>query len=547
MSFIALKYILIFTFFCILLSGIFVPVYIDEISIKLLNARFFLDSAEKYSLYPQCSNTAGVMLSWVFYPAAIILSLIFQYLEPFGIRVSGIFFAIAWFTLIAFWCYRQTAENWLTRYSILLALSSLGVLPYLWVLSRSEQLLNLPILILTLLALYLPINVSRLRSILILVIVVFLISIFFYAHPKSLFFSPLMFVLVWKITKPMAPSIKWCVVFYFIFIVLQVFFDASLISKCVDAPIVRDLLKSYTLPIDLLVVHPYVFIDLAFNNIINLPSRMSNHLIFNPTFQSGWLPPIEVTWTVKLLNDIMYYVFSIFVVLTHLSAVFLFAYLFLKREARLSIVLAALIAIANIANSAFYVNQSFYDGLQYIACSVLILCLFLEFRVSVFENYYVSKFCKSLFLILILVSIFSMFSLLYLFIFELGVNSKYEGSKIPGQNSSVPLFGTDKHLDSIRELGEACNIPEKGAVSVVVDQMTYFAHVNNHSPVHILFTATDYFGADLKGEKFVSFLNGINSPGIIARCDFFPKLFDQYKLHNDLGYCCVDLDIVKYE
>lgn len=530
------KFLFVLFFFCVLLTGIFVPLYIDEVAVKLLNARFFLDDAERFSLYPQCTNTVGLMLSWVYYPAAITLSSVFQYLEPFGIRLSGVILGLVWFGLIGYWCYRQAAENWVMRFSFLLALSSLGVFPYLWVLSRSEQLINLPILILCLLALYLPVKKNILKSLVVSTLVVFLISIFFYVHPKSLFFTPLILVLVWQITKFMHVVFRSALFVYILMLILQVFSIANLMSECNDAPIVRDLLKSYTLPIDLLVVNPLLFIELAFNNIIYLPDRMLNHLIFSDTFQSSWLPPIEISQVTMILNKFIYWTLFILVVLTHLFSICLCFFLFLKRTINVSVVLAALIAIANIANVAFYVNQSFYDGLQYVGCSILILCLFLEFKGSM-----VFGFLSRFFIPLVFLSIVSLLTLLYLFTPSLLYNSSYENAKIPGQNTSIPTFKVDGHLKSIKELGTACNIPNEDAVNVVVDQMTYFSYIENRRPVHILYTATDYFGADLKGDKLIPFLKGINSPGVIARCDWFPAVFDKYKINNDRGYCCVDI------
>jgi hypothetical protein len=536
-----LKFFFIMFFLGVLLTGIFVPLYIDEISVKLLNARFFLEGAEKFSLLPQCANTIGLMLSWVFYPAAIALSFVFQYLEPFGIRASGVFFALVWFSLLAYWCYRQTTEDWFTRFCFLIAFSALGVLPYLWVLSRSEQFIILSILILCLLALYLPLKKSKWQSFIVTIAVVFIVSIFFYVHPKSLFFTPLILVLIWKITSSMHFFVRLSLFSYIIMLVFQVFFDASLMSECNDAPILRDLLKSYTLPLNLLIVHPFVFIELAFSNIIHLPERILNHLIFSNTFQSGWLPPLETPKIIRVLNEIIYYILFVLVVLTHLLSIFLSIFLLIRQKLEFRVVVAALLAVANIANAAFYVNQSFYDGLQYIGFSLLILCLLLSLKDSV-VFVFLYRFYRLFLIPLIVLSVISMSTLLYFVTPILWSNSNYEDAKIPGQNTSIPVFKVDKHLESIRKLGAVCNIPENNARSIVVDQMTYFAYIQNSRPIHILYTATDYFGADLKGKKLISFLETVNSPGVIARCDFFPEVFDAYKIKDGRGYCCANLD-----
>ncbi|WP_460158334.1 hypothetical protein [Pseudomonas sp. S3_E11] len=148
--------IVLVLFFGVLLSGVFLPIYSDEVVTKFRIARLFLEEGNAVTLFPQCTTTAGRAVSWIFYPAGILLSAIYAHLGPLGLRVSGIALSLIWFALLAYWCLKQTRE-WegaLQRFAGLVAIASLGILPYLWALSRPEQFLMLAILLLCLSALF---------------------------------------------------------------------------------------------------------------------------------------------------------------------------------------------------------------------------------------------------------------------------------------------------------------------------------------------------------------------------------------------------------
>jgi len=176
-------------FFAVLLSGVFLPVYSDEVMTKFRVARLFLEDGNAVTLFPQCTTTAGRTVSWVFYPAGILLSAIYAHLGPLGLRVSGISLSLIWFALLAYWCLTQARDlgGALQRFAGLVAVASLGVLPYLWVLSRPEQFLMLPILVLCLLALFFKDQKSARAQVAMTVGLALLLTLFFYAHPKSMF------------------------------------------------------------------------------------------------------------------------------------------------------------------------------------------------------------------------------------------------------------------------------------------------------------------------------------------------------------------------
>lgn len=286
--------IVIGLFFFTLLSGIVIPVYSDEIVSKWSVSRFFLEDQHLVSFFPQCSTMSDRAVSWVFYPAAALISTIYSNLSPLGTRLSGIVLTLVWFGLLTFWCFKQTNEkSGMTRLAGLIAFSSLGVLPYLLVLSRSEQFMTLPILVFCLTAFYFKAEKTVFKQCLGALLLTFILSCFFYVHPKSLFFLPFLLVALWLTTETYHTLIRCALLVYALVLFAQVLHESNAIAACTDAPAMQALLAANTLLPGMLFSAPLDFINAASNNLLNFPDKLLLHLTFNPVSQSGWLPPIE--------------------------------------------------------------------------------------------------------------------------------------------------------------------------------------------------------------------------------------------------------------
>ncbi|QKG68082.1 hypothetical protein HP062_22150 [Pseudomonas sp. B14-6] len=532
--------IVIGLFFFTLLSGIVIPVYSDEIVSKWSVSRFFLEDQHLVSFFPQCSTMSDRAVSWVFYPAAALISTIYSNLSPLGTRLSGIVLTLVWFGLLTFWCFKQTNEkSGMTRLAGLIAFSSLGVLPYLLVLSRSEQFMTLPILVFCLTAFYFKAEKTVFKQCLGALLLTFILSCFFYVHPKSLFFLPFLLVALWLTTETYHTLIRCALLVYALVLFAQVLHESNAIAACTDAPAMQALLAANTLLPGMLFSAPLDFINAASNNLLNFPDKLLLHLTFNPVSQSGWLPPIESSDSFFLyLNFVIKYLLYAFIIGTHLAGLLIFMINIVRRKLSAPVFLAALLASADIFNALFFNIQNFYAATQFLPIAIILAALLLHnIIIPKWRGYSAVGYSA-----ILIISILSMMTLLLAVFPATLKNSASAAATLPGQPLSIPVFNTQSHLKSIEKLGASCGLPPDKTRNMVVDHMTYFAYMKAKNPIHVLYVSEYGFGGDLSNGRLLPFLKKLKSPGVISRCEWMPLQFRNVQKSDDMGYCCVNLD-----
>ncbi|MCP2229399.1 hypothetical protein OKW12_004857 [Pseudomonas silensiensis] len=532
--------IVIGLFFFTLLSGIVIPVYSDEIVSKWSVSRFFLEDQHLVSFFPQCSTMSDRAVSWVFYPAAALISTIYSNLSPLGTRLSGIVLTLVWFGLLTFWCFKQKNEkSGMTRLAGLIAFSSLGVLPYLLVLSRSEQFMTLPILVFCLTAFYFKAEKTVFKQCLGALLLTFILSCFFYVHPKSLFFLPFLLVALWLTTETYHTLIRCALLVYALVLFAQVLHESNAIAACTDAPAMQALLAANTLLPGMLFSAPLDFINAASNNLLNFPDKLLLHLTFNPVSQSGWLPPIESSDSFFLyLNFVIKYLLYAFIIGTHLAGLLIFMINIVRRKLSAPVFLAALLASADIFNALFFNIQNFYAATQFLPIAIILAALLLHnIIIPKWRGYSAVGYSA-----ILIISILSMMTLLLAVFPATLKNSASAAATLPGQPLSIPVFNTQSHLKSIEKLGASCGLPPDKTRNMVVDHMTYFAYMKAKNPIHVLYVSEYGFGGDLSNGRLLPFLKKLKSPGVISRCEWMPLQFRNVQKSDDMGYCCVNLD-----
>lgn len=536
-----IPFVVIGLFFCLLLSGIFVPIYSDEIVSKWSVARFFLEDRNLVSFFPQCSTMSDRAVSWFFYPAAILVSIIYANLSPLGVRLSGIVLSLGWFALLALWCFKQTNDKTsaIQRLAGLISFAALGVIPYLLVLSRSEQFMTLPILIFCLTALYFKGEKSLGLQCAGATLLTVVLSCFFYVHPKSLFFLPFLLVALWLATETYHKLIRLALLTYAVILFAQVLHDSNAIAACTDAPAMQAMLAANTLLPGMLFSAPIEFVHAALSNIVNFPDRLLLHLTLNAVSQSGWLPPIEGnTSFLFFLNLAIKYLLYTFIVGAHLASLLVFIVQTVKRKLSTSILLAALLASADILNAVFFNIQNFYSGTQFLPIAIILTALLLPyFHAPKLQGYLITVYSA-----ILTFSILSMVTLLVLVTPSTIQNSSFEKASLPGQPLSIPVFNAKLHLKSIEKLGASCGLSSGNTERMVLDHMTYFAFLNEKKPIHVLYVSEFGFGGDLTNGRLLPFLRKLKSPGVITRCEWMPTEFRKAQKSNDLGYCCVNFN-----
>ncbi|MGW7773321.1 hypothetical protein ACTWM0_10265 [Pseudomonas machongensis] len=521
-------------FALLILSGVYLPLYSDEAVTKFSVARFFLEHGQMVSFFPQCTATVGHGVALVFYPAAVLLSMVYAPLDPLGIRIIGVMLAFAWFALMAWWCARQATEHWKQRFVLLAGLCGLGVMPYLWVMSRPEQFMLVPMLFFCVAALQAPGRESPGKQIAAGALAALLASTLFYAHPKAVFFTPFLMAAAWGATAHFPRWARTALLLYIAALGLQALRDATTLSACEDAPVVQSVLASNILAPGTLLSAPSIFLSAVLENLQQFFPRVLKHLVFTEQFQSGWLPPIAHTpGFLPVLNALLKVAACLLMVIAHLGALIAALFALSKRRLPLPLLLAALLAAGDLLNAALYNRQNFYSLIQYVPISIMILALLLAYRPLHRAQTVLATSVSAL-------AVVSLLTLAWLLTPSIVRNASYPAATIPGQPISIPVLGTEQRLEGLRELGQRCNIPQQSAKFLVVDHMTYFAYRQNTQPVHVLYISELAYGGDLKG-RLLPFLKAHGSPGLIARCEWIPAELRDQQQDNGQGYCCVDL------
>jgi len=481
------------------------------------------------------------VVSWFFYPAATLVSAAYADLGPLGIRISGIILSSAWFSLLLLWCIKQTGEitSAIRRFAGLVALSALGVVPYLFALSRPEQFMTLPILILCITALCFKGKKSLAVQCGGAILLSLVVSCFFYVHPKSLFFLPFFLVALWLTTETYHKAVRFALLAYAILLFAQVLHESGAIAACTDAPTIQSVLAANTLLPATLFSGPGEFIHAALSNIVNFPDRLLSHLTFNAVFQSGWLPPIDGNRSfLFILNLGIRYTLYAFVVGSHLASLVAFLTEIAKRKLTAPTLLAALLASTDILNVAFFNIQNFYAGTQFVPISMILTGLLMHsLPVQKLYGSMAAGYSSTL-----IFSILSMATLLSLVTPSVIENSSSQKASLPGQPLSIPVFDTQSHLQSIKSLATSCGLSSATSENLVLDHMTYFAFLKQKKPIHVLYVSEFGYGGDLTNGRLLHLLKKIGSPGIISRCEWIPSEFRKAEKSNDMGYCCVNLN-----
>lgn len=532
-------YFFIFLFLVVVLSGVFLPLYSDE-AVGVWNLAGIIDNqGGVFNLLPQCSNGSLYKINFLFYPAAILYFLVYAGLDPIGMRISGILVALLW--LLTLWSIsRELIKNNKISalvFSVLLAFLMMGVLPYIIIVARPEQVIVLYVTILSVLCLYRRKLYIGWRYAVLLVTFFLVCSSFLYIHPKALFFSPLMVFGAVCITSEKNRLVRLVFILITACLVYTAFQLWASILTCDIAPAVSAIVKSNTLSLNILIQSPVSFFMQGVLSIIEAPDKIISHVLFKDLYQSGWLPPVPSTisayYTVNsYIKELLY----LLLVVSHLGTVIIFVIRAILRQLSAQIWLGLMIVVGELATAFFYKSWNFYSGAQYIPISILLVIMWLP----AYKERVAPLAIKLVCLLICLFSCFSMTLLVSRYLPSMIHNSNLIAADIPNQPLSIPIFSAHEQLGVIRELAQQCKVTGDGSKNLVVDHMSYYAFRNLRTPIHVLYIS-GWLGGDLTGGKLEQFLKKLESPGVISRCSYLPEQLRGRK-HAELGgYCCVDL------
>lgn len=518
-----------------LLLGILVPVYGDEVTMISALGRVFAEDGNRVLIYPQCSESFVTPMQLLLWPGAALYSAVFGYLSLFGIRLVGVVHGLLWFVGVAYLCveiFRQR-ERALACFGAICAVSSLGVLPFVWVLARVEGVLILCLLLLTGMAVGSnPESRLYLKSLLIVVTA----SLLFYVHPKALFFFPFVVVAIFITLRQANSILKYSVFLVVALIAVQSYIAGNLLMKCKDVPVLLWAFSLHAIPIPLLFDSPVEFIQRGVANVFEMPNRVVHHILFSDTYQSGWLTPMQTSGLTAFINIFIELIIKAIIIGVVCSGLLKFFIGVFLRQVTPYAWLAMGLSIGLIANAFLYNTWQFYGPQQVIAI-VLLLALLTYSDINFSSS--VLTVTRGLAVLVMATALASLIVLNYKLVPDLYRNSTSPVYPPPNQPLSAPHLGQRQSFEVIRALAAQCGIPASGAKNLVVDQMTYFAFSKLRQPIQIIYVTEHGFGGDLANGKLVPFLKNIGSPGSISSCSYMSREFKDLRMAEMNGYCCV--------
>ena len=269
------------------------PIYADEIQWKTINSRLLLDAGKLNYLFPEC--TKGLLLdppvSW--YPARLIDAALYADMtNPQDLRYWG----IGIFVLIVLYC------AWFVRYrvrpdlgyaataGVVLAPLSLGVLPFLLVMNRPEQVLiaamligcTVPLMILT------SQKLSVWQTWMVAFLFIFLSWIIMGTHIKGIFLLPAFLLAAFLSLRKWIPWLA--VLAAATFSAIETYGLWNLRTDCPESPFLMQVFHGQSLsPAELKTAGAIPFLKHAVRNVIYVVDYLRN-ASFQQEYQSDWLP-----------------------------------------------------------------------------------------------------------------------------------------------------------------------------------------------------------------------------------------------------------------
>jgi len=512
--FIFLASFFVVTYSISLWMAFYVPIYSDEIQWKLIASRIFLDGGKLLYFFPACESGFLLDTPLSALPARWIDSLIYSGANNFQlIRWIGCF---QFLVLSVLWTWMLHVNSKLSLKISFLIVSSffvVGVLPFLMVLNRPEQ----SLLIWLSLGLSISIALKKITiksfslRIFLTFFVVLLASLIAGAHPKGLYFLPVLVFAYWNILRSIVLNI--IVIGSISYISLQTIRLWELRTSCIETPWLTKIFASLTLKPQQLLESPNTFFNLGFTNIKNGYAYITT-IAFQESYQSSWLPSMSIDAGVIFIN------------ILNSAPLFLIGTIILK----------------NWIDPLFDRNKN-WNGISFLLALALLVLIFMQsnknfYEASIFwpsfllifinsfsvENTYKNKFLKSIILPLMLIVAITTSYIRYDLFFDFAKEWKNSNNAIKNNSSyEVKDFARSN-----------CGISD-GTQSLIMSDGLYPLYWNHPRPIFTAFL----FGWWATGSDYHQTLKKYKLDGMIAVCSELPQDLQKASNKNSKGYCCM--------
>jgi len=514
------------------------PIYADEIAWKLIKTNVWLSDFSIKSLMPQCSVIPeDIPISLI--PGAILYSFIYSSNDPVILRFVGIFIVLLCLFVLFLITVKIINSKYKrkTTYLALLSLLSLGVMPFIYVLFRPEAIILLGILVLIWGSLYINKSFKESKLTILLVVALFFIlsSLMFYAHPKTLFFTPLIIFLVSRLYGKLG-KVKTCLLGGGVLIIaFQTYVMSKGMTECRESEYVTNIMNGHLLNLS---SDFFGLISQLIKNVYFSIHNLISHVGFDNSYQSDWLPKDkDITLLQSNIGDIsewLIFLFMFGLIFLFVKRVYLFVF---SRELKRNDIIGSLILVGVLAQFALY-NPS--------ALAFYNLGLIMPLGVAAFfflSSSLINKISdKVINLISLPLMLFGIVSLLVLIsnVTYPFVNLNFNDQRIEinkSQAISAKTFLSESKLKSLKSLANKCQLPINKANRLIVDGVSFRIFSQLKEPVLIFYAQGGWVGKELD-PIFGQFFKEYGSDGVMASCSLIPKQMGDRMEEQD-GMCCI--------
>jgi hypothetical protein len=521
------------------------PVYTDEIVWKVMQGRLGYDGFEVRSgtMVPSCGPDAFTVPPLLL-PFRLLETLMYQWIsEPLMIRLVGIGFFIAW--LVGTWLLLQRfvpplADRW-TIAGALVAFVTLGVMPFLMVISRPEQLLLIGITALLTICMgerpRPPRSLSR--EAISAIVLVFGSAMLLAAHQRAIFALPLMALAALKLLYRRAVTVV--AILAMAYFAVTAYVDSTIRWACPGDPSASSLFEMASIGfaagsghllhylaqlMKMLLEHPAHFFFLSQ---IGFLSYHTSYII--PGYPWHWVG-LSLTMAVAAFVGVMS---------TCGFCAFLVILIGTVRQHRVSVEACALASVWALLFASLFARLWRSDYEETLVEPLLGLVSILSIWVARDEigrwlgAVFSRRVTHSAFSILLLLSIVSQVALIA------GYSGYAVGSWVTpgyakGQKWSVANFGYGQLRSQITETAAACVINPDHAHHLVVDELTFFALRQAHQPFLMTYLDENLWGWGISDVR--ALLTREQSAGMVVGCQWVPSTLRSEATVNG-PFCCI--------
>lgn len=510
------SFVLIFYFIKIVSLLYYLPIYPDEIAIRLWMSRIIIDFPNHVNIMPSGANFLIPMPIIWYLPGLLEWGLHGLIDNLHTLRLVGIFLYLLIVFLATYFLINKSknysAFSQLIAFGLVLSLLGMGLLPVFFVTTRPEQVILVCLLILFIIDERNENNFKNKRFSVLMTITFFVVvSLMLYVHPKSFYFTPVFFLMLYRFFLPLPKKKSFTFLMITLFILLIVLIAENLHAWHQElnySPIIKKYMESFNIKIITLISNPTQFFSALKISALN-EKKLLIRLIFQKHPEINYLPSVLKTQHEIIINRIIEFnsVFLLFV-----SVIFLiYCYCgdVFKKNYLSNNFFLLLVFFSIIAENLLNLTKTWYDVGYFWSVVLLVTISCIGKRLDFFIK------TRAGILIALYFTASTIFS--FMFFYNAYGHQIFKGFAGP----SVPLihFNYKKYKSENELVAQRCllNSDPKKNHGLVLDDYTYLYFKNSVNPMLVT-----YVNNHTNKNEFPRLIQENKITAIIARCTNMP-------------------------